>query len=275
MPPKFRLTKEQELEIVERYNNGDSIRKIAEDYPVGRTSIGYVLQRHNVKMKGKGNSYGYTNKKYTINQDYFSEIDTEEKAYWLGFISADGHVSDDGIIIALQIRDNKHLQKFLDAIGSNSNIRYITKEHKIARIEIYSKKIVSDLRCLGFYKDKSKTQTYPSIPEEFHKHFIRGLFDGDGCISIRERNNPRYKGEVDYSISFCGTLETMKTVQDIICKNCNVNINKVHSSNKYLKIIQWSGKQNAKKILDWIYEDSNIELDRKHILYKKHIEGEG
>ncbi|UUV47012.1 hypothetical protein [Bacillus phage vB_BanS-Thrax5] len=251
MPPKFRLTKEQELEVIKRYNNGDSIRKIAEDYPVGRTSIGYVLQRYNVQRKGQGNSYGYS--KYTVNQDYFETIDTEEKAYWLGFISADGHVSDDGVTIGLSEVDENHLIKFLKHIGSNTKIRRI-ESTKAVVINVYSKKMVSDLRKLGLYKNKSKTQTFPTIDKSLHRHFIRGVFDGDGTMTKNV-------------VSFCGSFDMISEIKKLMLEMFDLRNTKIIRKGEILSIINWY--RNRHLILDYMYSDANIFLERKYQKYKE------
>lgn len=259
--PKFKLTEEQELEIVERYMNGESIRKIAEHYPVGRTSIGYVLQRHNVETKGQGNSYGYANKKYTLNENFFSEIDTEEKAYWLGFISADGHVGEDVIAIGLSKIDRGHLEKFLKAIGSNSPIKEYDSTNSVA-VRIYSKKMVSDLRKLGLLREKSKTMMYPFLKTTMHRHFIRGLFDGDGSISRGKK----------ISISFSGTIEIVMSIKIIMMNMFDVFDSKVSKTENNFSYVRWANKKDILNILDFMYKDSSIFLDRK---YKKYMEMEG
>lgn len=253
----FKLTIEEELQIIERYNNGESTRKIAETSILSKSAISALLRRHDVETKGTGNSYGYSNKKYTLNASYFSKIDTEEKAYWLGFISADGHVSDEAIEINIQKKDEQHLVKFLKAVDSNSVIKY---QDNAVCIDIYSKQMVADLRKLGFMHNKSETQTFPDIPENLHVHFIRGLFDGDGSIKTRE------------SLCFSGTAVTMKRVQQILIDQCSVSKTKPEMRSNTFTIIEWGGRKQFMRILDWMYQYATVYLDRK---YKRYLELKG
>lgn len=249
MPPKFKLSLEQEKEVVNLYNKGMSIRKIADFYPIGRTSVGYILKRHNVKTKSTGNSYKLC--KYQLEGDYFKNINTKDKAYWLGFISADGHVSDDGVIIALSIRDEEHLKKFLLSVGSNAPLKYCDKT-KSVKASIYSKDMVKDLRDLGFFRNKSETQTFPNIPKNLYSHFIRGIFDGDGSLS-------------QDGIQFCGTKSMVGSIKRILDENLNIKNSPIIEVGNTLNIINWF--KNRHLILDYIYKDSSVHLDRKYEKY--------
>lgn len=249
MPPKFTLSSEEELKVVSLYKGGTSIRKIAELYPVGRTSIGYTLKRHNVETKSTGNPYKIS--KYTLNRKYFTSIDSEDKAYWLGFISADGHVSDDGVTIGLHKKDEAHLEKFLKDIGSNSSIKH---QKNASIVSIYSKDLVKDLRGLGFFRNKSETQTFPKIDSKWYPSFLRGLFDGDGTLSKD-------------SISFCGTESTIKDIKFILESKFNLKDSPIRKVGNTLNIISWC--KNRISILNYLYEDcpKNLYLERKYVKY--------
>lgn len=253
--------------IINRYKNGESIRKIAEDSKVGKTRIGTILNENNVKMRTTGNSYNLGI--YTLNEHYFDFIDTEEKAYWLGFISADGYVGDDGITISLQYKDKEHLNKFLNNINSNSIIKY-QKSTNSFRVSVYSKYIVDIMRKMGFNKNKSQTQTFPNcITNDLYKHFIRGVWDGDGSITILKRLKKRYINyTTECKISICGQISMITKIKDIIIEYCHVNNTKIQLKEKGFSIIDWSGRIQCLKILDWLYRDSIIYLDRK---YEKYI----
>lgn len=267
-----KLTEQQELEIIQRYDNGESTRQIAADYPVGKSTIQSILNRNNVSMRSVGNPLTLTpgnphscggsyKRKYALDEGFFSSIDTPEKAYWLGFISADGHVGNDGITIGLQKADDEHLHKFLYAVQSNSPVTYPANA---ARVNVYSQRMVEDLRKMGFYRNKSQTQTMPDIPIHLHSHFIRGLFDGDGSLKIYTRNKKRYVNPVtEYTIALAGTAEMVSALRDIIVNACGVSEVKIQSRGT-LHILEWSGKQQVQRILNWMYADANVYLQRKY-----------
>lgn len=261
MSRKSILTKSQEYEICQLYKDGNSIRKIAERFPVGRTRIGSILKKHKIETKSTGNPYRL--RKYTVDEGYFNKIDTPEKAYWLGFILSDGHVSQDGVHIALSQKDHCHLEKFKECIGSSHNVKVVDvdykykgklKSKKASRLDVYSKKMVENLRELGIESNKSLIVKPPKTKNIFKFHLIRGIFDGDGSISIR-------RGRL--YISFCGSRDTMYYVRDNLAID-NVDVNQYNTSIWHLKI---NDLITQKKILEKIYKDADIYLQRKYDLY--------
>ncbi len=137
--------------------------------------------------------------KYKYNKDYFKVIDTEEKAYWLGFLYADGCINElhkNGKTCSMNLEltlakvDKEHLEKFAKAIETNVPIkqrisRYKGKEYVSNRIIINSTKMCKDLCDLKCIPNKTYGIRFPDtniVPKCFMKDFLRGFFDGDGCI---------------------------------------------------------------------------------------------
>lgn len=127
------------------------------------------------------------------NIDYFEKIDTEEKAYWLGFIYTDGYISPklNALRIEIKSTDYLHLQKFANIFGRKvyyANRTLGDKTFTSCYVSIYSKKIIKDLNNLGIVNKKSDKDVYnffEYIPKRLMRHFIRGVFDGDGTIKKR------------------------------------------------------------------------------------------
>lgn len=165
---------------------------------------------------------------YNYNEKFFEKIDDEHKAYWLGFLYADGYIEPIyrkdkikafRIEIGLSIKDKNHLEKFLIDIDSNAPISYRKqmlgeKEYLSCRVRINNTKICKDLMRLGCTTRKSLTLEFPSeniLPSKYLKDFIRGYFDGDGCISYSERNyidkrnNKKYT-QKKYNCMYCWYL---------------------------------------------------------------------
>lgn len=266
MSRKSILTVTQEQEICQLYKDGNSIRKIANSFPVGRTRIGTILKKYKIKTKGTGNSYCL--RKYELDENYFESIDSKEKAYWLGFILADGYVGEDGLAIVLNIKDKNHLNKFLKDIKSNSYVKEVLSKYKCkgeykttksCRIDVYSKKMVSDLNKLGVYSGKSLTVSIPNIKRKFYWSLIRGIFDGDGSINLSNNN---------MQVTICGSFSSIEWIRDFFIKELNILECPSHKQGKIyvLYIPSYSVKQ---KMLDKMYHNANIFLKRKYELYKK------
>lgn len=125
----------------------------------------------------------------TLNQDFFKKWNPE-MAYVLGFFVADGCMMKNkrgAHFIEFQITDRDLLISIKQAFNASHKIsfRVGNERHRTRyRLQIGSKELFSDLFNLGVTPRKSKTIKLPSIPEEFFSHFLRGYFDGDGCVSL-------------------------------------------------------------------------------------------
>ena len=218
--------------------------------------------------------------KYTFNQEYFKTIDTEEKAYILGFLYADGNLSNAEtdkhyrVRLLLKEEDGKILERIKKEIEYTGPIHYreskyknpncasYRKGYKIAQLEINSKVLHKQLYDLGVVPNKTFKITYPNIPKELNRHFIRGFFDGDGSIYLRKNRPNGFRVNIT-----CASKKFLSTVANILLENTTItNCNVCQTKNMY-RIDK--DKNNAIKILDWLYGNSKIYLERKYELYKE------
>lgn len=221
--------------------------------------------------------------KYKYNKDYFSKIDSEDKAYWLGFLYADGSINrfykgdklrSMTLELGLAYKDKHHLEKFKECTDSNIPIFERTnklngKEYKSVRIQWNNTKVCYDLCDLGCTPHKTYDIRLPSsdiVPKEFMRDFLRGFFDGDGCINISEMN-----GKPHIQVTLTGMPEMLTDISDflisegIIRKTPKLRDDK--RSNAYS--IFFYGADSNKELLDYLYKDATIYLDRK---YEKYVD---
>ncbi|WP_299831686.1 hypothetical protein [uncultured Metabacillus sp.] len=203
-------------------------------------------------------------RKYIVNDNFFDAIDTESKAYWLGFIYADGCVtthknSNSKILeIGLQLSDKDHLEKFKQDIETSYRI---TEKKNSCRISIVSEKIFNDLNKYGIVARKSNSIKPPRkdmIPEHLEHHFIRGIFDGDGGFTLGDKY-------LTFAINFCGTKETCEYILDYF--NLNVAINGKKGTNENFRQLRIKGNVQSLQIANKLYEDATVYLDRKYDQY--------
>ena len=249
-----------------KIENGISITSISKEIGVDRHIISRELKKY------FEDEIDISNRKYCLNENYFSSIDSEDKAYWLGFISADGNVykrGENGTIIIsfnLNIKDKNHLQKFLDSINSNAIIKEIDgsgygEGTKMASLYINSKKMGEDLIKLGVVPRKSLILKPPSIEDIFIKDWIRGYFDGDGSITPVLNNGK-------CQLSFLGTKEVLIFIQNFLTPNKTIKLYQ-KDINKNNFSFNYGGKKSILNILDKFYLNPSIYLERK---YKKVLE---
>ena len=244
--------------------------KIAEIVGANRKTVSYYLRLKGYKSNPKyvreidpEKLCKYKNK----NRDIFEKIDNEEKAYWLGLLYADGNVSDsrNSIELSLKEEDYNHIVKFKNFLGAENKIRKKIKnmngkQYIAYGIGISDAKIKNDLINLGCCPRKTKIITFPTknqVPDEFIRHFVRGYFDGDGCIS--HGSTSKVTAEI------LGTEEFLTGYSNWTGLHKN-KINSFKHSN--IRRVIYSGPY-AMIILNKMYKNSSIYLDRKYELYKK------
>lgn len=219
------------------------------------------------------------NRAYPLNTKFFNKIDSEEKAYWLGFLYADGCVSLKGqqISIILQHRDINHLEKFKKSIGTTkpvkvimNQVRHFAKDRfsicSSARLFISSKDMGEDLIKLGCFEAKSLTLKFPTeeqIPNNLLNHFIRGYFDGDGCVSFTKRETR----PIDtYKVSFVGSLSFLTSLKIFLSETLRVSGSKIRSQGKIFAL-EYGGNKQSLKIMSFMFNGATIFLDRKYDKY--------
>lgn len=205
--------------------------------------------------------------KRNCNIDYFKIIDTEDKAYWLGFIFADGCISDDHkqLIISLQPSDIQHLEMFNKCIESDYPIMYMDNNRYIT-LRISRKDFVKHLIDKGCVPRKSLILQFPSedkLPTHLIKHFIRGYFDGDGCLHakfIKRWNKPN--PYLSCEVNFLGTYDMLQNISKFV----PVEFSKIRQDGKIYKM-RLTSKSKIIELLDYLYQDSYFYLKRKHDKY--------
>lgn len=209
------------------------------------------------------------NQKFQANYDIFEEIDTEEKAYWLGFFYADGNVQirekkenhiqrGYSASLRLHVQDIKHLYKFKDFIGTTSPVVYEEKKAKNGAIchqcvvSVHSKKLCQDLIKWGCVPRKSLILKFPDkLPKQLINHFVRGYFDGDGHISREERR-----------IELIGTKQFLEYIVNYY------NLSEPNWGREGKAYCFWIYGENAQKLINEMYYNATVFLDRKYFRCK-------
>ena len=231
------------------------------------STIDEILQllpnRSKKAIYSKAHSLGL--KYHNYNKDYFNKIDTPEKAYWIGFLTADGYITTKyrwGVEI--QIEDIKHLEKLNKALDSNITIRIREKEsfgkiNKSCSLTFKNKDMYDDLVNLGFTHDKSHEAKLSNlIPREFIIDFIKGIIDGDGSYI----NTDKAKLVVLYS----GSLIMLEDIQNIL-KEYNITSSIYNNNGTYRLTIK--KREDLKIFLDIILSTESPMLSRKELKAKK------
>jgi len=252
---KINLTQEQ----IDYINSSNLFFREAKEYlKVSKTTMWVLVKNYNLKLNKD-------HRKYKPNDNYF-KIWSNEMAYFLGLIAADGHIRKQNslLTISLQEKDKQVVENLRLALNYDGFLYKMNKKDGQPQfcLSVTSKEIINDLINLGLSGNKTFDLDWINgMDEQYISHFVRGVFDGDGCIHINE-------GKGNFIATIVGTYkltENIKTKYNEISK-----VKSGHLAKKgKVQCLVFNGKYNALEFLDWIYTNSTPEtrLERKHDLY--------
>ena len=255
-PGHDRLSPKMYSIIKFRYlEKGEPGTAIATDLGIDSKTVYNVVRSMSGKVR--------PDRRYTLNEGFFDSIDSEEKAYWLGFIAGDGCISYDKLVVQLQRRDREHLIKLRSALDADHPIQDLLKEKNAkmlpqSRIEIYSPHLTCGLIKLGITPHKSLTLRPPELAPEFRKHFWRGEIDADGCISIQHSKHHRKR----IQITLLGSRLTVFAFADFV-NQFAASLAVPHQTQGKIWYVAYGGIQLPQRILHELYDGANVFLDRK------------
>lgn len=275
---KSELKKLQIKLAIDEYINTDGYHR-----SIGKISDKYGINRKTLTKYLKDSGINITNKNDFANcyEDAFDEIDTEEKAYWLGFMYADGYVTTNKYSIGLNlaIKDMDHVQKFTNFLKFEGGMN-ISTSHQFGSKEIKAKDghliqmcstVISNkhlwdsLNKKGCVPNKSLVLKFPDESifkdKSLIRHFIRGYFDGDGTLG-RYRHS-KSNSNMEASLMFVGTENFLIDLQKYIGKGYLMQKTNCGPLTYRLSY----GNSKAEKVAKYIYDNSTIYLERKYNIY--------
>lgn len=239
---------------------GISLTEMGKREKVDRRTLAKHFKELGIEIVNKQNCSKF-------NEHIFDQIDSEEKAYWLGFIFADGYISSsplrEGVKsiyqfeISLGIKDIEHLNKFKKFIEFKKDI--ITDKSR-CRFIVANKHLWITLNELGCTPNKSLSLKFPNIPQNLVRHFIRGYFDGDGCISRHVHNTC-----VTPHIELLGTKQMLEHVLLYSGISAKYKHDIRHSEETWS--LEWT-KDLGIEFINYLYNNCSIYLNRKYELYQ-------
>ena len=246
---------EAEKRAVEAYEeNLLTIPEITELYGVSKSTLSRWVTYFNLKARGP-------KRKYSINEDKFKTITTEEDAYWLGFLTADGYINEDrGFLnVKLQLQDEEHLIKlrnFLEAYDIPIRDDRGGSGQLVKSITFNSRKIVENLVKLNVRQNKSgKEVPQYNLKSELYSAYFRGLIDGDGCLTA---------GKDGFQIDLVGSKELVQFFRNYIDKNIiSLNYEYLYEHGTIYRFTCRSYNV-IKSCYEFLYTNANIYLDRKY-----------
>lgn len=251
----------------------NDIKFIKENYlNMTYKEMGNILGFTSHQIQGKVNHLGLR-KNRKINTDYFNEIDTPIKSYFLGYLFADGwvvykpEVFNYELGIMLQINDEYILKKLNKELGNQNVISYrdaknitmkngqIIHSGKQCCLRVYSKNIVEQLISHGVVTNKSEKEIYPVVDDELFFDWLRGYIDGDGCFWEMQNNY--------YMHITCATDKVLYYIKDKL-EDYNIHT-RVYKENDKKYRLMCIDVESMKILTNKLYYDENVFcLQRKY-----------
>lgn len=259
------MTRAEELKekIINLYFHQNKTQpEIAKELKTGYKTISKALKLANLEPKKRTD---ISHKKYQYDQNFFKKIDTEEKAYFLGFLYADGSLNKErySISMTLHHKDKEIINKICKHIYNDDFPLVYDREGRHIRMGFNSKIMYEDAEKLGLHQRKSFTIKFPTnemVPEELMHHFIRGYFDGDGCIYHTDPN----KKTIRASVMIIGSLEFIDSLKDRLKKIVKDKVGEAkHRSCKFVKCVVLTSTESVKDFYNYIYRNATLFLERK------------
>lgn len=234
--------------IKELYFEGLTSKEIAKILDAETTSVAYHVREMGISRdRGVISPIGV--------EDYFDNIDTERKAYFLGWLMADGNVSIYNNQYSIKIHINKEdislIHEFLKDIKCNNKISF--KNNDAVYVSVSSKHMVNSLIKHGVIPNKTGKEYLPELNEDLLHHFIRGFFDGDGITCIKKHSETNNGG---LRSGFVSTLNMCNQIQGKL--GTDLKIYKTKGAYYFTGGIKFS-----QQLYQYMYKDANIWLERK------------
>lgn len=251
-----KLTPEQRNEIAKKYNEGFSIRRLSVEYGVRQNNIRNLILARDVPMRNGTETKRFA---YPVNENAFEEL-TEDAAYWIGMLMADGYLSKSNgswyVALSLVETDKKHVESFKSFLGCHNHKICVHKNsasrNNLATLRIASQKLTDKLISYGVTPRKSLTAKAP--PQlRLNRHFWRGVIDGDGSLTVCNKKYP--------VINLSGSQFICQQFVDYVKTIVPKCFAKVHPT-KTIYGFATSG-QYAIEIIKTLYSNCNVALDRK------------
>lgn len=260
------LLKDREDEVIELYNGGKTCEEIGK-------ITGHSQSRVSILLKNSGKQI--RDYRYYVNEHFFDSIDSEKTAYVLGWFYSDGCVDNNGKLrIQIQKEDEDILYQIKDLMEYEGPLyeipppkKYPHRKHQVT-LTINRKALANRLIQLGCTPHKSLILTFPDfsvVPEIYLPHFIRGVFDGDGSIVVKD---DKY---LNVSITSCESF--IQPLRDYLRIKLEIDT-KHYYRYEHTNTLQMmiTHTKYAKKFLNWMYQDANFYLTRKFTKYQEYLE---
>lgn len=260
----LKITESLKNEVVSFYAKSPvTIQSVSDEFGLSNPTVIKILKSCGIKTWPKFNVYSPR-----FVEDYFATIDTEHKAYFLGLMITDGNVfvgyksktHPANVNLTLQSSDSYILEILKDELRLNKKVS--NDGRGCCQLAVYSNAMAANLAEYGVIPRKSTIVTFPShLIKNMYRHFIRGIFDGDGSASFYIRPNRRSHTK---AIRFCsGSREFLEQLVCFLSQEVGVSNLNLRNEKENLWSCAYRSKSDMEAVIHYLYDDATIYIRRK------------
>lgn len=250
--------------ICRDYQNGIRGLTLQTKWQISRSTMGRILEASDITT---------SKRKYRYNERYFRAITSEARAYFLGYLTTDGYIVEGPkrYVVTLTSTDPEIPRAFAAALGNGIPVYEIPPRHQRRnsteyRVSACSKLMAADLVALGVRQAKSLREVFcEDVPARLTRHYLRGLFDGDGTIGVYPNGDQRPQ----LRMGIVGSKQLLNRVAETLTERVRIPLLKARcrTEDNGLYCLQYSGNILARDICAWLYDRATIYLPRKRNIY--------
>lgn len=275
------------ISLIEMEDRGCTVEVLKKLYAEDKNSATelsrqFNVSRHTIKKWIEKAGIEFRKKNPDLIIDYFETINTEEKAYWLGYAWCDGNVNvrkvgkyiEYCLSIDICERDHEHLYKFKDSTKTISKVEKLkaveaakTSDEWRYRIRIKNSKfckILFEKYKMIPYRTKVGNMV-EALPKHLIKHFIRGVIDADGSVILTKDSRGGFTGQISISVSDeMGMFIRRHLFDEGIVKSVAKLTPLYMGGLLDLYKISYGGNIQIVRLIEYLYVDSNVYMERKY-----------
>ena len=263
MPSKI-IPREHRDAMVAAYLAGATAEEAAAQFGYSYMACIYTLKQRGINPRGRSEAH----RRYAVDEAFFDVINTEEKAYWLGFLTADGTIRENVVMLALQERDIDHLYKYTSSLRSKHPITLkentlAGETYRCAQVSIGSSRLATALKRLGVAERKSFTvRPCEYVPDHLISHYWRGVFDGDGYITQKGSGS---FGARQWIVGLVGNREIVSGFETFMqqCLDWKARVEPDKPGSHIFKV-RYNGVALPQAVLYILYTNAIVFLERKY-----------
>jgi DNA-binding CsgD family transcriptional regulator len=246
-------------------NQNKSTAEIARIHDLsGHSTVVKLLKKYGIEVRTSAEAV-----KTKTDISFFFELN-KDLAYVLGVLATDGCVINN--TIKLGLNDKEVIDWVADKVKYSRNIGHITTSagNKNYRIAIQNKKLVEELSRYGIVERKTHILKFPELPSELVRHYIRGVFDGDGSISVGKYRNHSGNYINKFSFTICtASLDFGNSLKEEIEKEIGGDRKLIYDKSSNMYKYSVSSLEGVYRLKNWLYVDDDFGMERKKIKFKE------